>query len=376
MSFIYLDYNATTPIDPRVAESMGPYLTGYFGNPSSTHIEGRKAKAALEKAREHVAECLGCRPEEVVFTSGGSESNNLAIRGLVEARGGGHVVTSAVEHPAVLEVVRALEDEGRIDLSIVGVDHVGRVDPAAVASAFRDDTVLVSLMLANNEVGTLQPVVEVASLCAERGVAIHTDAAQAVGKVPVDVAALGVDLLSLAGHKLYAPKGIGALYVRNGIEIAPQIRGAAHERGLRAGTENVLLAAGLGAACKLAGVEVAAEHKHLAGLRNRLFGLFNEGFPGVVGHGDPANRLPNTLSVAFPGIEASKLLLDLGDEVAASAGAACHSEGGSVSHVLEAMGVDEATARSTVRFSVGRFTTEKEIDRAAALIVERLNVER
>jgi len=376
MSFIYLDYNATTPIEPRVAECMRPYLTGCFGNPSSTHIEGRKAKAALEEARERVARCLGCRPVEVVFTSGGSESNNLAIRGLVEARGGGHVITSAVEHPAVLEVVLALENEGRISLSIVGVDRFGRVDPAAVASALRDDTMLVSLMLANNEVGTLQPVAELAFLCRERGVAMHTDAAQAVGKVPVDVGELGVDLLSVAGHKLYAPKGVGALYVRDGVEITPQIRGAAHERGLRAGTENVLLAAGLGAACELAGAEVEAEQERLAGLRNRLLELFHEGFTGVVEHGDPANRLPNTLSVAFPGVDASRLLVDLGDEVAASAGAACHSEGVAVSHVLEAMGVDEATARSTVRFSVGRFTTEEDIDRAAALIVERLNVER
>ncbi len=376
MSFIYLDYNATTPIDPKVAECMRPYLTGCFGNPSSTHVEGRRAKAALEEARERVARCLGCRPAEVIFTSGGSESNNLAIRGLVEARGGGHVITSAVEHPAVLEVVLALENEGRISLSIVGVDRFGRADPAAVASALRDDTVLVSLMLANNEVGTLQPVAELASLCRERGVAMHTDAAQAVGKVPVDIAELGVDLLSVAGHKLYAPKGVGALFVRDGVEITPQIRGAAHERGLRAGTENVLLAVGLGAACELAGAEVEAEQERLAGLRNRLLGLFHEGFTGVVEHGDPASRLPNTLSVAFPGVDASRLLVDLGDEVAASAGAACHSEGVAVSHVLEAMGVDEATARSTVRFSVGRFTTEEEIDRAAALIVERLNVER
>lgn len=374
MSFIYLDYNATTPIEPRVAECMRPYLTGCFGNPSSTHIEGRKAKAALEEARERVARCLGCRPVEVVFTSGGSESNNLAIRGLVEARGGGHVITSAVEHPAVLEVVLALENEGRISLSIVGVDPFGRVDPAAVASALRDDTTLVSLMLANNEVGTLQPVAELAFLCRERGVAMHTDAAQAVGKVPVDVGELGVDLLSVAGHKLYAPKGVGALYVRDGVEITPQIRGAAHERGLRAGTENVLLAAGLGAACELAGAEVEAEQERLAGLRNRLLGLFQEGFTGVVEHGDPANRLPNTLSVAFPGVDASRLLVDLGDEVAASAGAACHSEGVAVSHVLEAMGVDEATARSTIRFSVGRFTTEEEIERAAEKVLQRLYV--
>ena len=226
MSFIYLDYNATTPVDPRVAEAMGPFLTGGFGNPSSTHAEGRRAKSALEEARQQVARCLGCSPCEVVFNSGGSESNNLAICGLVEARGGGHVITSAVEHPAVLEVVLALEIEGRIALTIVGVDHLGRVDPGAVAAALRDDTVLVSLMSANNEVGTLQPVREIAALCRENGVAIHTDAAQAVGKVPVDVADLGIDLLSVAGHKLYAPKGVGALFVRDGVEIMPQIRGA------------------------------------------------------------------------------------------------------------------------------------------------------
>jgi len=246
VSFIYLDYNATTPIDPRVAEAMAPFLSGGFGNPSSIHAEGRKAKAALEEARERVAGGLGCRPSEVVFTSGGSESNNLAIRGLVEARGGGHVITSAVEHPAVLEVVLALEIEGRISLTVIGVDAFGRVDPEAVAAAFRDDTVLVSLMLANNEVGTLQPVREVSTLCRRRGVAIHTDAAQAMGKVRVDVNELDVDLLSVAGHKLYAPKGIGALFIRDGLRIEPQIRGAGHESGRRAGTENVLLAVGLG----------------------------------------------------------------------------------------------------------------------------------
>jgi cysteine desulfurase len=310
----------------------------------------------------------------VVLTSGGSESNNLAIRGLVEARGGGHVITSAVEHPAVLEVVLALEMEGRISLSIVGVDRRGRVDPAAVAAAMRDDTALVSLMLANNEVGTLQPVREVAARCRERGIACHTDAAQAVGKVPVDVNELGVDLLSVAGNKLYAPKGVGALFIRDGLEIAPQIRGAGHERGLRAGTESVLLAVGLGTACELARHEVAAESERLRGLRDRLAARLREGCPGLVEHGHPDHRLPNTSSVAFPGVDAGALLESLAEEVAASAGAACHAGAATVSHVLQAMGVAPEIASATVRLSVGRFTTTDEVDRAAGLILSRLNV--
>jgi len=371
---IYLDYNATTPIDSRVAEAMGPFLTGGFGNPSSTHAEGRKAKSELEEARVRVARGLGCLPTEVVFTSGGSESNNLAIRGLVEARGGGHVITSAVEHPAVLEVVLALEIEGRITLSIVGVDRFGRVDPEAVAAALRDDSILVSLMLANNEVGTLQPVREVAALCRERGVAVHTDAAQAIGKVAVNVDDLGVDLLSVAGHKLYAPKGVGALYVREGIEIRPQILGAAHEQGRRAGTENVLLAVGLGIACELAQHEVSAEQEWLAGLRSRLAAGLRAGCEDLVEHGHPDHRLPNTLSVAFPGCDAGELLGNLADELAASAGSACHSGATMISYVLQAMGVEPELARATVRLSVGRFTTEEEVERAVGLILDELGM--
>ena len=266
--FIYLDYNATTPTDPRVAEAMRPYLTGFFGNPSSGHRAGREAKAAVEAARGQVAACLGGSAEEIVFTSGGSESNNLALRGVVAARGGGHVVTSAVEHPAVLEVVLAMEMEGLIRLTVVGVDRSGRVDPAEVADSLRDDTVLVSLMLANNEVGTLQPVGEISELCRDRGVLVHTDAAQAIGKIPVDVDALGVDLLTVAGHKLYAPKGIGALYIRHGVEIVPLILGAGHERRLRAGTENILEMVGLGAACALVRDESSDEHLLLESLRD------------------------------------------------------------------------------------------------------------
>ena len=350
---------------------MAPFLSAGFGNPSSVHVEGRKAKSALEEARERTARCLGCGSSEVVFTSGGSESNNLAIRGLVEARGGGHVITSAVEHPAVLEVVLGLEIEGRIELTVVGVDNFGRVDPEAVSAALRDDTVLVSLMLANNEVGTLQPVRDVAVLCRERGVAIHTDAAQAVGKVPVDVTELGVDLLSVAGHKLYAAKGVGALYVREGVEILPQIRGAGHERGRRAGTENVLLAVGLGLACKLARDDVAEERVRLANLRERLTTGLRAGCGDLVEHGHPDERLPNTLSVALPGRNANRLVGDLAEDLAVSAGSACHSGATMISYVLQAMGIEPELARATVRLSVGRFTTEEEIDRAVELILAK-----
>ncbi len=367
--FIYLDYNATTPTDPRVAEAMRPYLTGFFGNPSSSHRAGREARAAVDRARALVASCLGCRPDEIVFTSGGSESNNMAIRGVVAARGGGHVITSAVEHPAVLEVVLALEMEGRISLTVVGVDRQGRVDPEEVAAAIRPDTVLVTLMLANNEVGTLQPVGEVAAVCRDRGVACHTDAAQAVGKIPVDVAELGVDLLSVAGHKLYAPKGIGALFLRRGTVVEPLIRGASHEMGLRAGTENILEEVGLGVACEIVHDELGDELPRLEALRDRLDQRLRDGCPDLVVHGDPKERLPNTLSVALPGVDASGLLSVLGDEVAASLGAACHADLVKVSHVLHAMGVDTSTARSTIRLSVGRFTTEEEIDEAAARIL-------
>ncbi len=362
---MYLDYNATTPIDPRVADAMRPYLEWGWGNPSSSHREGRAAKTALETARARIAACLGAAPDEIVLTSGGSESDNHAIVGVVEARGGGHVVTSAVEHPAVLEPLRALERAGRIRVTVVGVDHTGRVDPEAVAAALRADTVLVTIMLANNEVGTLQPVAALADAVHARGALLHTDAAQAVGKVSVDVGALGVDLLTVAGHKLYGPKGVGALYVRSGAKIAPLIRGAGHERGRRAGTENVLGAVGLGAACELAAAEVRSEGPRLADLRDRLRRRLAESVPGLVEHGHPVEQLPNTLSVAFPGVDAGRLMARLADRVAVSAGAACHAEGVDVSHVLSAMGVPVEVALGTVRFSVGRFTTAADVDAAA-----------
>jgi len=364
--FIYLDYNATTPTDPRVAEAMLPFLAGFYGNPSSSHRAGREARAAVDRARSQVATCLGCESEEIVFTSGGSESNNMAIRGVVAARDGGHVITSAVEHPAVLEVVLAMEREGRIGLTVVGVDGQGQVDPGEVEAAVRPDTVLVTLMLANNEVGTLQPVSEIAAICNKRGVPIHTDAAQAVGKISVDVAELGVDLLTVAGHKLYAPKGIGALYIRQGVVVEPLIRGAGHERGLRAGTENILEEVGLGVACEIVREELVEEIPRLQRLRDRLAENLRREIPSLMVHGHPDKRLPNTLSVALPGVDASELANRLGDQVAASLGAACHGDAVHVSHVLEAMGVDAETAKSTIRLSVGRFTTVDEVDTAVA----------
>ena len=368
--FIYLDYNATTPVDPRVAEAMQPYLLGCFGNPSSTHKLGRQARRAVEAARAEVATCIGAEAPQVVFTSGGSESNNLAIAGFLAAAGGGHIITSAIEHPAVLEVVRALEAQGRARVTIVGVGADGLVDPQEIAGALAPDTKLVSVMLANNETGVVQPIAEIARLCHAQGVRVHTDAAQAIGKIGVDVTALDVDLLTIAGHKLYAPKGIGALYIRNGVRVAPIIRGAAHEMGLRAGTENVLEQVGLGAACRLIdepGLRAAAER--MTALRDRMQARLTEAFPEGLVHGLTAPRLPNTLSIALVGVDAQLLLTRLGDEVAASAGAACHAEDIEPSHVLAAMGVEPVVALSTLRLTVGRFTTEAEVDRALDRVI-------
>jgi len=366
---IYLDCNATTPVDPRVAEAMLPVLRDVYGNPSSGHRLGRQARELVEAARAQVAGCLGAEPEEVLFTSGGSESDNWALRGVAAARGGGHVVVTAVEHPAVLETARAMEREGRIRLTVVGVDRFGQVDPKETIAALAPDTVLVSVMLANNEVGTLQPVAAIAAACRLKSVLVHTDAAQAVGKVAVGVRSLGVDLLTVAGHKLYAPKGVGALFIRKGVTLEPLMHGAGHERGLRAGTENVASIVGLGKACDLVRADVTDDGPRLAALRDRLEALLQEGFPALARHGDPQRRLPNTASVAFPGSDANALLALLADEVAASAGAACHTDAVHPSHVLTAMGVDAATAMSTVRFSVGRFTTPRDVEEGARRVL-------
>jgi len=373
MDPIYLDYNATTPIDPEVAEAMLPFLTSHFGNPSSSHSYGVRTKRAVETARAQVAALLGCGTDEVVFTSGGTESNNLAIKGAALARraAGRTVITSAVEHPAVVEPCRWLEREG-FEVRVLPVDGRGLVDPAALEAAIDDRTTLVTVMHANNEVGTLQPIAALAEIAHRHGAWLHTDAAQSVGKVPVEVDALGADLLSVAGHKVYAAKGVGALFIRRGVELERLLHGADHERGWRPGTENVLEVVGLGAACALAGRDLDAEGLRLSALRDRLHAALSAGLgdDAVRLNGHPERRLPNTLSLSLSGVEASTLLAEVGDRVAASAGAACHTDHVSVSAVLDAMGVPLEWARGAVRLSVGRMTTASEIDEAARVLVE------
>lgn len=376
---IYLDHNATTPIDPAVAQAMLPYLYEHFGNPSSSHPFGAAARSGVETARRQVAALIGARPEEIVFTSGGTESNNMVILGVAQSLGerGRHIVTTAVEHPAVLEPCRALERRG-FRITLVPVDGLGRVAPAAIAAALTAETVLVSVMHANNEVGTVQPLAEIAAIVRQQGILMHSDAAQSVGKIPVRVDELGVDFLSLAGHKLYAPKGVGALYLRSGRELPPLLHGAAHEAGRRAGTENVLEVVGLGKACEIAAERLSATMEHTRELRDRLWRGLRSALPAARRNGDPEHDLPNTLSVSFPGVDAGTLLAEIGDRVAASAGAACHAEGVEVSSVLEAMRVPLEHAMGTVRLSLGRATTAAEVDAAVEILhqaVERLGGE-
>lgn len=379
MDFVYLDYNATTPVDPRVAAAMLGALQEDFGNPSSGHALGRRARAAVEAARAQVASLIGAAPEDILFTSGGSEANNTALFGLAELAPPDrrHLIVSAVEHPAVMEPARLLASRGW-RLSLLPVDEFCRAQPADLEALLDAETAFVSVMLANNEVGTLQPVAELAARCHARGVPIHCDAAQAVGKVPVDVAQLGVDALSLAGHKLYAPKGIGALYLRPGLALPPFVRGAGQEHGRRAGTENVPGIVGLGEAARLArnlleedmARSLELRGRLLAGLRQR-FGTEQMRVNGLLECG-PQSCLPNTLSVAFAGLEAGDLLDRLGDHLAASPGAACNTDGGKLSAVLLAMGLDARWARGTLRFSVGRMSRSAEIDRAIELLTEAI----
>jgi cysteine desulfurase len=358
---IYLDFNATTPVAPEVAEAVSLHLRDCFGNPSSGHWAGQPARDALENARAEVAGLLSCAPDEILFTSGGSESNNTALKGVWSSLGrpDGEMVTTAVEHPSVLGPCGFLESLGA-RVTVLPVDRFGRVDPDDVRKALTPRTVLVSVMHAQNEIGTLQPVAEIAALTRERGVLLHTDAAQSAGKVPTRVDELGVDLLTVAGHKLYAPKGIGALYVRRGVALTPLLHGAGQERGLRAGTENVALAVGLGRACAL-GREWQGRAE-VQGLRDRLWdGLKALRGDDVVMMGHPEERLPNTLNVCFVGRISADVLAELPD-VAASAGSACHSGTHSLSPVLEAMGVPPRVGLGAVRFSLGRTTTAEEIE--------------
>lgn len=368
---IYLDYNGTTPHDPEVIAAMRPFLEEEFGNPSSGHLYAVKPRQALNAARRQVAGLLNCAPEEVVFTSGGTEANNWAVIGTahITRDRGRHIVTSAFEHSAVLNVCAFLEKEG-FEVSRLPVGAQGVVQAADVEAALRPDTILVTLMHANNEVGTLQPIAEIAALARARGIRFHTDAAQSAGKIPVDVKALGVDLLSLAGHKLYAPKGVGALYIRKGVALETFMHGAGQESGRRAGTENILEIVGLGKACEIAARNLEKNRRHLQTMRDRLHAAIAAGVREVRLNGHPDQRLPNTLSLSFRNLEANRILEAIGLEVAASAGAACHADSVEISHVLTAMGVPVEWAKGTLRLTTGRMTTAQEVDRAAQVIVE------
>ena len=367
---IYLDYNGTTPLAPEVLTVMRLYFESEFGNPSSSHWYGIRPRQAVEEARRQVAGLIGCHADEIIFTSGGTESNNQVIKSIAGAlrERGNHIITSQVEHPAVLEVCRFMEDRG-FSVTRLPVDETGRVDPKDAAAAVRPETILISIMHANNEVGTVQPVREIAAIAASAGILMHTDAAQSLGKIPVNVDDLGVDLLSIAGHKLYAPKGIGALYIRKGITPRAFCHGAGQEKGIRAGTENVPGIAGLGKACELVAAGLEKKTAQMKAMRDRLEAGLRSALTDFRINGHPALRLPNTSSVSFAGLEADRLLEEIGLDVAASAGAACHSDHVTISHVLSAMKIPETWARGTLRFSTGRLTTTAEIDRAAQVIV-------
>jgi cysteine desulfurase len=373
MGRIYLDYHATTPCDPRVVEAMMPFFTQKFGNAASrTHAFGKEAARAVDEARRQIAALINAEPSEIVFTSGATESNNLAIKGLVEASRAKskHVITVATEHPSVLDSCRALEREGRARVTILPVKADGLVDLDVLRNAMAPETVLVSVMFANNEIGVIQPIAEIGRLCHEKGVIFHSDAAQACGKVPVDVRAMDIDLLSLTAHKLYGPKGIGALYVRKRnprVRLAAQMDGGGHENGLRSGTLPVPLIVGFGTACELAGQEMGAESKRVLGLRERLRQHIFSEFDHVRLNGSLDRRLPGNLNVSFEYVEGESLILGMAD-VAVSSGSACTSAKLEPSHVLHALGVNEALARSSIRFGIGRFTTEAEIDQAFGLL--------
>ena len=373
---IYLDYNATTPIASEVAEAMLPFLYDLFGNPSSTHPYGLAAKEAVENARQQVCHLLNCRTNELIFTSGGTESNNHAIRGVASAlrTKGNHIITSTIEHPAVAEVCRWLAGQG-FEITFLPVDTFGMVHPVILKDAIRPETILVSIMHANNEVGTIQPISELAKITHQHGAIFHTDAAQSVGKVPVDVKSLGVDLLSVAGHKLYAPKGIGALYIRDKVELPNLLLGAGHEKGRRPGTENVLEIVGLGKACEIAARDLDEIGKHFTRVRDQLHqGILTElGNENVRLNGHPEKRLLNTLSLSFRSVAANTLLAEISQRVAASAGSACHADQVTISAVLEAMKVPLEWAMGTVRFSVGRGTTPEDIQHAIPIIVQAVH---
>ena len=368
---IYLDFNASTPIAPEVAQAMKPFLKRHYGNPSSLHWAGAPAKEAIEHARKQTASLLQCKPEEIVFTSGGSESNNHAIKGVFFAlkEKGNHIITTQIEHPAVLNPCHFLEKLGA-EVTYVAVDRYGRVDPGEIEKALTPKTILITVMHANNEVGTIQPIEEISKIAKKHGIVFHTDAAQSVGKIKTRVDELGVDLLSIAGHKIYAPKGVGALCIRQGTPIEPFVHGAGHESGRRAGTENVLLVVGLGKACEIAKKYI--DNRKIRSLRDRFWEKLQKTFGDeIVLNGHRVYRLPNTLNISFVGKAGGEILSHLGN-VAASTGAACHSGSVELSPVLKAMGISPEVGMGAIRFSLGRTTTVQELERVVQLLKKAL----
>ncbi|MDE2888779.1 MAG: IscS subfamily cysteine desulfurase [Gemmatimonadota bacterium] len=375
MTHIYLDNQATTPVDPRVLDAMLPFFKEDFGNAASrTHSFGWAAEGAVDRAREQIAELIHADAREIIFTSGATESDNLAIKGVAALRRdrGGHFITQVTEHHAVLDSCKALQRRG-FDVTVLPVDPYGQVEPAAVSDAIREDTLLVSIMAANNEIGTMQPLDEIGAVCGERKVLFHCDAAQAVGKLTIDVQALGIDMLSISAHKLYGPKGVGALYVRSRprVRLVAEIDGGGHERGMRSGTLNVPGIVGMGAACELAGAEMAAEGARLRGLRERLKTRLFDNVDDIHLNGHPEKRLDGNLNVSFEGADGESLMVGL-EEIALSSGSACTSASLEPSYVLRALGVPNRLAESSIRFGIGRFNTEAEIDRAAGRVIEEV----
>lgn len=374
---IYLDYNATTPLDERVLGAMMPYFKGNYSNPSSVYSSAKEAKKEVERSRAGVAGFIGAEPEEIVFTSGGTEADNTAVKGVAFKLQdkGKHIITSKIEHHAVLEPCKFLETQG-FEVTYLDVDQYGIVNLEQLKKSIKKETILVSIIYANNEVGTIQPVKEIADICREEKVYFHTDAVQAVGKLKINVKELGVDMLSLSAHKLYGPKGVGALYVKKGVKFSPLLHGGGHEKGRRSGTENVAAIAGLGKAAELAGKEMAEEEKKIRPLRDKLEKGIISGIPEVKLNGHPQKRLYNTLNVCMKYIEGEGMLTDLGLEgICASSGSACTSGSLEPSHVLLAMGIPHEIAHGSLRFSLGKYTKKEDIDKvlkALPLTVQRL----
>lgn len=370
MKKIYLDYNATTPVAPSVLELMTPFFAQHHGNPSSAHTHGRACAEVIDDSRGKLSTVIDCNADEIIFTGGGTEANNLALKGVFlksPPSVTGHLIISAIEHPAITAPAKYLESLG-VDLTVVDCDKNGVVQPESVAAAIRSDTALVSIMHSNNEIGTIQPIGEIARICRAKNILVHTDASQSVGKVPVNVDSLGVDMLTIAGHKFYGPKGVGALYLRSGVVLQQLLHGAGHERGMRAGTENTPGVVGLAAAARLAAQAVDESHARLSEMRNQLENALRANVEDLVIHGEDAERLPNTSSVSFPGVTGIEIL-NRCPEISASTGSACHSHGG-VSSTLEAMNLPHDVQCGTIRLSLGWQTTQEEIERVSSLLVD------